>query len=298
MNLDYYFDDFINYLKAEKDVSHYTVDNYTCDFKQFLNFLRVNGIQPRLNTVSTPIIRRYLAHLKTEKNYAVETIRRRVHCLSSYFKFLLEQEYLIKNPMAAIHAPRSPETIPKFLSMDEIQLLLEMPEKHSPDNALRNLCMLESFLMTGVRRQELLDLNWDDIDFGEKTITVRKGKGKKQRVIPITEPLISHLWKYLQSRLPLTNHALFISANGGRLSCTPLEQTFRLYMKKSGLDKKGYTLHTLRHTYASHLALNGASILSIQKLLGHSDLNSTQIYAHINTDHLRSEVEKLPLVIK
>jgi len=131
--------------------------------------------------------------------------------------------------------------------------------------------------MTGLRRQELLDLDWDDIDFGEKTITVRNGKGKKQRVIPFTEPLVSTLWKYLQSRLPLTNHALFISSNGSRLSCTPLEQTFRLYMKKSGLDKKGYTIHTLRHTYASHLALRGASILSIQKLLGHSDLNSTQI---------------------
>lgn len=298
MNLDYYFDEFIDYLKAEKDVSHYTVDNYTSDFKQFLNFLRVNGIQPKLNTVTTPIIRRYLAHLKTDKNYAVETIRRRVHCLSSYYKFLMEQEYIMKNPMFAIHAPKSPETIPKYLSTEEIELLMQMPDKYSPDNSLRNKCILECFLMTGLRRQELLDLDWDDIDFGEKIITVRNGKGKKQRVIPFTEPLVSTLWKYLQTRLPLTNHALFISSNGSRLTCTPLEQTFRLYMKKSGLDKKGYTIHTLRHTYASHLALSGASILAIQKLLGHSDLNSTQIYAHVNTEHLRSEVEKLPLAKK
>jgi len=130
MNLDYYFDEFIDYLKAEKDVSHYTVTNYTSDFKQFLNFLRVNGIQPKLNTITTPIIRRYLAHLKTDKKYAVETIRRRVHCLSSYYKFLMEQEYIIKNPMLAIHAPKSPETIPKFLSTEEIELLMQMPDKY------------------------------------------------------------------------------------------------------------------------------------------------------------------------
>lgn len=294
MNFENYFDDFIAYLKSEKDVSRHTITNYTNDFKQFLSFFESSGIQPRLNFITTPIVRRYMASLKIEKEYAVYTIRRRIHSLSSYFKFLVEQEYLIKNPMLPIHAPKQPDVIPKFLSIEEIELLLSMPSKHSPDHSLRNIFILETFIYTGIRRQELLGLNWEDIDFGEKTIRVRKGKDKKQRIIPIKEPLLSNLWKYLQSRLPLSNNAIFISCYGNRLSVTALQQMVRRYMKILGFDKKGYTIHTLRHTYASHLALNGASLLTIQKLLGHDDLNSTQRYAHINTDHLRTEVEKLP----
>ncbi|SHJ80047.1 tyrosine-type recombinase/integrase [Paramaledivibacter caminithermalis] len=298
MDITYYYDEFLDYLKGEKDVSKHTIKNYNTDFKQFVSFLKTKGIKPSLHTVTTAILRRYVAHLKTEKNYATYTIRRRIHSLSSYYKFLIEQGYLTQNPMLPIHAPKAPDVIPKFLSETEIEQLLKMPEKLSPENALRNKVILMMFLMTGMRRQELLALDWEDIDFGEKMITVKHAKGKKQRIIPITEPLLSELWKYLQTRLPITNHAVFISQYGNRLSATPLSQTIRRYMKYLGLDKKGYTIHTLRHTYASHLALNGVSILSIQKLLGHSDLNSSQVYAHVNTNHLRTEVQKLPFASK
>lgn len=293
MYLDYYYDEFLDYLRAEKDVSHHTIKNYTGDFNQFINFLNSKSITPKLNIVTTQVIRRYISHLKNERDFSTYTIRRRIHSLSSYFKYLMEQEYLSKNPMLSIHAPKEPETVPKYLSKEEINLLLDMPQKYSPDHALRNKVILETFLYTGIRRQELLGLNWDDIDFGEKTLTVKFGKGKKQRIIPIGEPLLSDLWKYLQNRLPLTIQAVFISDYGNRLSVTALSQFVRRYMKILGFDKKGYTIHTLRHTFASHLAQNETSILTIQKLLGHSDLNTTQIYAHINTKHMREEVEKL-----
>lgn len=294
MYISYYYNEFLDYLKSEKNVSIHTTTSYTNDFNQFINFLKLNGIQPKLNTITTPIIRRYIAYLKCEKEFSIYTIRRRIHSLSSYFKFLIEQGYLDKNPMLSIHAPKTPEVVPKYLSIEEIKLLLEAPAKYSPEHALRNKVILETLIYTGMRRQELLGLNWEDIDFGEKTITIKKGKGKKQRVVPLKEPLLSDLWKYLQSRLPLTNQAVFISSYGNRLSITALQQMFRRYMKILGFDKKGYTLHTLRHTYASHLALNGVSILSIQKLLGHSDLGSTQVYSHVNTEHLKKEIEKLP----
>jgi len=294
--LDFYFEDFINFLKTERNISDATVISYTTDFRQFLNFLSDSGIQPKLSFMSTPVLRRYFAYLKVDRNYSVNTIRRRIHSLSSYFKFLQEQQYIVSNPMLPIHAPKAPDILPKYLNTDEMNLLLQMPEKYSePWYGHRNYVIILTLLMTGIRRSELLSLNWEDIDFGQQTLTVKHAKCNKQRVVPITEPLISELWKYLQSRLPLNNNAVFISDRGNRLSSRPLSQEIQRYMHILGLDKKGYTLHTLRHTFASHLAMNGASILSIQKLLGHSDLNSTQVYAHVNTEHLKSEVAKFPL---
>lgn len=295
MNIFYCHEEFIQYLRSEKDISHHTVRNYTADFKQFASFLESNGVQPRLDSITTPMIRRYVSHLKAEKNYKTYTIRRRIHSLSSFFKFLLEQEYIEKNPMLSIHAPKQPHKVPIYLSLDEAKRLLQMPMKHGKEHGLRDKCIIETLLFTGLRRAELLALNWDDIDFGQKTLTVRNGKGNKQRVIPLSEPLISDLWAYLHTRLPLTDRAVFISSNGTRLTCSPMSVTFRRYLRLAGLDGKGYSLHKLRSTFATHLLQHGADLISIQKLLGHNDLNSTKIYAHADMKHLRKEALKFPL---
>lgn len=289
------YQEFINYLSAEKDISTSTKVNYSSDFDIFLKFLHQNGLKPELQTITTPIIRKYLSYLKITKSYSNNTMRRKIHSLSSFFKFLIEQEYIEKNPMLPVHAPKLEQKLPIYLKENEIKKLISMPFKHSRNNQLRDKCILETLAMTGIRRQELLGLDWQYIDFGTKTITVINGKGKKQRVIPITDPLVSDLWAYLQTRLPLTSNAVYLSGEGNRLSTTAIEQLFKRYISLAGLNGKGYTIHKLRHSYASLLVQNNVSILSVQQLLGHSDLNSTKIYSHVNTNFLREEVKKFPL---
>lgn len=294
MEISECFYEFLDYLSAEKNISHHTKANYHSDFKIFLNFLTTNGIKPDLQTITTPIIRKYLAYLKTEKEYQNQTMRRKIHSLSSFFKFLLEQEYIIKNPMLPIHAPKQEGKLPIYMKKEEVDLLIETAWKHGKENALRDKVFLKFVAYTGVRRQEALALDWEDLDFGKAEVKIRKGKGKKERIIPLTETLCSDLWAYLQTRMPLTNKAVFISNAGNRLTHSPAQNIFRKYLKKAGLDGKGYTMHKLRHSFGTLLVQNNADLLSVQKLLGHSDLNSTKIYTHVNTEHLKKQVDKLP----
>lgn len=294
MKISEYYNEFLGYLSAEKNASHYTIENYLCDFKIFAKFLATNGIEPDLCSINTPLIRKYISYLKTEKKYKNQTIRRKIHSLSSFFNFAVEQEYITKNPMTSIHAPRREEKVPIYLSESEITKLIKSTMHYGNDNALRDKCIIETLAYTGIRRQELLGLDWEDVDFKLNTLKIRFGKGKKERIIPLMDKLVTDLWAYLQTRLPLTNHAVFISQTGNRMSNTSLECLFRKYLKKSGLEGKGYTIHKLRHSFASLLIQNNANLLSVKELLGHSDLNSTKIYTHINTNYLRQELNKLP----
>lgn len=297
MSINEHFNEFIDYLSSEKNISKYTKENYSSDFKIFLNFLSSNSLKSELEAITTPILRKYFSYLKNEKQYQNQTMRRKIHSLSSFFKFLLEQEYIEKNPMLPIHAPKLECKVPIYLKENDIKTLIKATMQFGGEYALRDKCIIETFLLTGMRRQELLALNWVDIDFKQNTIVILKGKGKKQRIVPMTEPLISDLWAYLQTRLPLENQAVFISATTNRMSRTSVEILFRKYLKKTGLTDKGYTIHKLRHTFASMLIKKNANLLTVQKLLGHSDLNSTKIYTHIDTEYLRKEVEKLPSLL-
>lgn len=289
-----YFDEFIDYLSAEKNISHHTKANYRSDFKIFLNFLSINGIKPELQTLNTRDVRKYLVYLKNEKEYQNETIRRKINSLSSFFKFLTEQEYIIKNTMGSIKAPPKEERIPVYLSDIEIEALIKATMKYGGENALRDKCFIKVLAYTGMRRQEALKLDWEDIDFNQNIIKILHGKGKKQRIVPMPESLMTDMWAYLQTRLPLSNQAVFLSNAGNRLTPSPAQNIFNKYKKKAGLDDKGYTIHKLRHSYASLLVQNDVDLLSVQKLLGHSDLNSTKVYAHINMNYLKEQVEKLP----
>lgn len=284
------------YLEAEKNVSNHTVRSYKTDFSIFKNFLEDNSIKPDICTINIQNLRQYIIFLNKTKQYKNETIRRKIHSLKSFFSFLYSQEYIIKNPAFGVHSPKSEEKLPIYMSLEEIKALITAPMGSNARHALRDKCILELLAMSGMRRFELQTLSWNNIDLKENIITVL-GKGKKERKIPIQEPLVSDLWTYLQTRLPLTNQAVFISEKGNRLSITPIQQLFHKYLKFCHLDEKGYTLHKFRHSYATLLLNNGVDLLSIQKLLGHSDLNSTKIYTHVNMNKLKQNVKKLPLFI-
>lgn len=299
MNLDYCFQEFIDYLKSEKNASKTTIVSYETDYKIFTVFLTIGGIEPRLNTMTTAILRRYISYLKLHKDYKTNTIRRKIHSLSSFFKFLLEMEYIEKNPMLSIHAPKEEKNIPIYIKERELKMLINAPAKYArfESHRLRDRVLLELLIFTGARKSEVLNMDWDDVDFGKKTIKIRKTKNKTQRLVPLVEPLLSDLWDYLQTRMPLSNRAIIISDTGNRMSVSNIQTLFKRYLKKCGLDKKGYTIHKCRHSYASLLCQSGVDIISIKELLGHEDLNSTKIYTHTTVNHLRKQVEKFPLSI-
>ncbi len=302
MTIHEHFEEFLNYLSAEKNASKLTLTSYTNDFRVLFEFLAIGNIKPGIYTLTTPILRRYISYLKVTKGYKTNTIRRKIHSLSSFFKFLMEQEYLEKNPMLPIHAPKEEQNLPIYLTKDELKLLISMPLKHSRDHKLRDKVILETLAYTGLRRQELLGLDWSHINFGNKNLTVVNGKGKKQRVIPMADQLATDLWAYLQTRLPLTNQAVFLSDYGNRMSVTALQQLFVRYVKLAGFEDKGFTIHKMRHSFATLLLMgdgvsHGADLITIQQLLGHEDLNSTKVYTHVDANHLRKEIDRFPLYL-
>lgn len=299
MLIELCYQEFLDNLISEKNVSNSTITSYETDFKVLKSFLVKNNIRPLLDNITTPILRRYISFLKVDKGYKTNTIRRKIHSLSSFYKYLLEQEYIDKNPMLPIHAPKEEQKLPIYLTEQDIKLLLQAPSKYArfESHILRDPTLIKMLIFTGARRSEVLSMNWDDVDFGKQTITIRKGKGKKERIVPLHENLSSALWEYLQTRLPLSNQAIFISDLGNRMSVSNFQTLFKRYLKKSGLEDKGYTIHKCRHSFASLLHQNGVDLLSIKELLGHEDLNSTKIYTHTNVNHLKKEVHKLQLSI-
>lgn len=297
MNLQYLYDEFLDYMQAEKNASKATITSYTTDFKIFNVFLTIGGTEPRLCAMTTQVLRRYTSYLKLHKGYANNTVRRKINSLSSFFNFLLETEYIKKNPMLPIKAPKKEQRIPVYIKEEELKRLLQAPEKYArfPENRLRDKVMIELLVFTGARRAEVLSLDFDNVDFQKGIITILKGKGNKSRIVPLMEPLATDLWDYLQTRLPLSNRAILVSDTGNRMSVSNFHNLFKRYLDKSGLGNKGYSIHKCRHSFASLLHQNGVDIISIKELLGHEDLNSTKIYTHTDVSHLKKQVEKFPL---
>jgi len=296
MNLEACLNEFFDYLISERDASPYTIAGYKSDFKYFFDFLSRESIPLLTETITTPDIRRYLTYIKAEKNYSVGSIRRKIHSLKSFYNFLLSQEYIHKSPMMPIKAPKDVDKVPIYMQPEEIISLIQAPTRHGGENALRDRCVIETLAFSGIRRSELCLLDWDWVCFKNYTIKV-KGKGKKERIIPISEPLVSDLWAYLNSRLPLTEHAVFTWFEGGRIAPRTVNRMFNKYIKLAGLEGKGYTPHKLRHSYATLLLQNGADLIAIKELLGHEDLNSTKVYTKTDMKHLRTQAQKFPLTL-
>lgn len=189
-------------------------------------------------------------------------------------------------------------TIPIYLKKDELNLLLDAPMKYArtESHIKRDKAMLATLIFTGARKSEVINLNWNDFDFGKKEIRILKGKGKKQRIVPMISPLDTILWNYLLERLPLSNQIFLLTDNNTRISNSNMHVLISRYLNLSGFEGKGYTIHKLRHSYATLLYQNGVDILAIKELLGHEDLNTTNIYTHTTSEHLRTQAEKFILL--
>jgi len=248
------------------------------------------GVQQKLRDVTTEQIKTFLDFLGSQ-SYSKSTIARKLATLRSFYKFCLRRNYVKTHPLAAIRTPKQDKRLPRYLELEDISKLLATPD----DGTLlgsRDRAMFEVLFSTGLRVSELVDLNFGDIDFTAQTIRVR-GKGKKQRTTPIGNTAIVALQRYLDLRRTdprspsFDKDALFVNKHGQRLSTRSVRRKLDKYLAECGLDPS-ISPHTLRHSFATHMLNNGADLRSVQELLGHQSLSTTQVYTHLSTPRLKA----------
>ncbi|WP_217805915.1 tyrosine recombinase XerC [Sporomusa malonica] len=300
--IDQLLDQFILYLRIEKNASQHTIHNYQRDILQFVEFVSSQVADDTLFINTTPLlIRSYLAYLKSEQ-YAKATIMRRIAALRSFFRFLCRENIVSQNPFNAVRTPKLEKRLPVFLDANEITELIALPD-HSP-LGLRDSAVLEMLYATGVRVSELAGITLPDIDFAGRTIIV-SGKGAKQRIVLMGRRAAQTLDNYLFSarrilcanpgeyaqQMGKVHDRLFVNSRGGPLSDRSIRRIVEKYVEALAL-KKNVSPHTIRHTFATHLLDNGADLRSVQELLGHVNLSTTQLYTHVTTERLKANYKK------
>jgi len=282
-----YIDKFINYLKIEKNASAHTITNYTVDLDVFNAFVGEKDIE----TVDLLALRRFLAELRT-KNYAKRTVARKLASLRSFFRFLYREGYIKKNPITSISTPKLDKKLPVFLDVDKVARLVQCPSDKDAAG-LRDRAMLETLYSTGIRVSELVGLDIDDVDFISGVVKVF-GKGSKERMVPIGEPALGAIRKYVDKRgedKSRDKDAVFLNKSGRRLTDRSVRRVVDKYIRVCSIVEK-ISPHSLRHSFATHLLDRGADLRSVQELLGHMNLSTTQIYTHVTMDRLKSVYDK------
>jgi site-specific recombinase XerD len=290
--------EFIIHCRVERRLSEHTCRAYERDVRACIEFLHDDGIAA-LQEIRTSDVRRFLAEEASHRP-AASSQARTVAALRCFFRFCVESEYLERDPAHVLRTPKKREVLPDVLDRSELSRLLDAPGSvgvwsrvHS-GKPERDRLLLALFAYGGLRRSELLGLDWDDVDLERRLIRVRVAKGGRQRVLPIHPGLVPLLLDYRATRTPLDHPALFLGVLGNRLSPTILSTTFRRYTEAAGVTKrKRITPHTLRHVFATELLSAGANLRQIQELLGHKHLDSTQRYTHVGAHQLRGAVKRL-----
>lgn len=284
--MEKYIEKFMLYLEVEKNYSKHTILNYRLDLKDFGRFLG----NIALENIDYLYLRKYLAVLK-EKNLGARSINRRLSSLRSFFKFLVREGYLKSNPILVLSSPKLKKHLPNFLSEEEVAKLIEaaFAKNEKDERGLRDRAILEIFYSTGMRIAEVAGLDSGDIDFIGSVVKVM-GKGRKERIVPIGDMAVGAIRKYLEHR-KRQSEELFLNKSGRRISSRGIRNIVGKYIRLAGI-KQGVSPHTLRHSFATHLLNRGADLRTVQELLGHANLSSTQIYTHLTTDRLKSVYDK------
>jgi integrase/recombinase XerD len=291
-------DKFLNYLVVEKGFSDNTKFAYQNDLHQLASFVEKeaarHGTIPPWAAFNRESMLRYLLELK-ERKYAATTVARKVAAIKSFYSFLVAEGILRDNPTRDMPSPKVGKSLPKPISIAQVRLLLEQPAKLSTVDAKRDRAMLELLYASGMRVSELVSLNLADIDIEDGYVRCF-GKGHKERLIPIYRQAALVLKEYLAEARPhlvrsSEEKALFLNRRGERLTRQGLWQILKGYAKEAGLEVQ-VTPHTLRHSFATHMLSGGADLRSVQELLGHANISTTQIYTHLTTDHIRRAYEK------
>ncbi len=272
---------FLHYLEAERNASVHTRLNYALDLQQFRAFL---GDQS-LEGIDQLALRRFLVSLH-DHQYAKRSMARKVASIRSFFRYLCREGYLATDPSRALTAPKLDRRLPQFLDVREAAQLVEAP---AGDGwlALRDRALLELLYSAGIRVSELVQLRLTDVDLIGGAVTVQ-GKGQRERLVPIGRPAVEALQRYLERRQPSqgTEARMFLNKNGTPLTDRSVRRIILRALKQVDFQKH-VSPHTLRHTFATHLLDQGADLRSVQELLGHKNLSTTQIYTHVTTKRLK-----------
>ena len=281
---------FLRYLQVERNCSELTIKSYREDLEILIEYLVDVGHSLRPDAVTPLDLRRYVAALH-DAGYAKTSISRRLACMRSFFKFAQREGICQSNPAKPLRNPRRERKLPHFLTGKEIgKLLLAPPAKEAM--GLRDRAILETLYSAGLRVSELVGIDVEDLDLEDGLVRVR-GKGKRERLAPLGSHAIKAVKRWLKVREPnrKTKGALFLNKFGGRLTTRSVARMLDKYLKLTGLDLRT-SPHTLRHSFATHLLDRGADIRSVQELLGHKSLVTTQIYTHVSTAGLRKVYER------
>ncbi len=291
-------DKFLNYLVVEKGFSENTKLAYQNDLHQLASFVEKEaarrGTIPPWAAFDRDSMLRYLLELK-ERRYAATTVARKIAAIKSFYGFLVAEGILRDNPTRDVPSPKVGKSLPRPISIAQARLLLEQPAKRSTPEAKRDSAMLHLLYASGMRVSELVSLNLTDINIDDGYVRCF-GKGHKERIIPIAPRAVLVLKDYLTEARPhlvrsSEEKALFLNRRGERLTRQGLWQILKGYAKEAGLEAR-VTPHTLRHSFATHMLSGGADLRSVQELLGHANISTTQIYTHLTTDHIRLAYER------
>lgn len=279
--------DFLHYLIVEKRLAKNTIDAYNQDLKAYLEFLNARNIES-MKHVTREHIHQYLAQMQRE-NKALSSIARSISSIKAFHQFLYRDEVVPEDVTVHVHTPKIKKQLPKVLSQAEVEKLLAQPDESTPFG-IRNKAMLELLYATGIRVSELIQLDLNDVHL-QNGLLKTTGKGNKERLIPVGMMAQKALAKYLTYGRPhivknRQEQALFLNRLGKRLTRQGFWKIIKQLAQEASIEKT-LTPHTLRHSFATHLLENGADLRSVQEMLGHADISTTQIYTHVTNQHLK-----------
>ncbi len=285
--MDHLLDQFLDFLVVERGLSKNTIDSYSRDLSRYVRYLKQRHVS-RIEETTRLHVREFLSELR-KMSLSEGSRARNLASIKGFYRFLLREDLISESPAKYIRALKIQKRLPTVLTWEEVDGLLMEPGSHDPIE-VRDAAMLELLYATGLRVSELVAVRLNDISFEAGYIRTL-GKGSKERIVPIGRAAQNEILKYLHSaRQRLLKHResvyLFVNRSGTRLSRQAFWKAIKKYTKRAGIAKR-ITPHTLRHSFASHLLERGADLRSVQMMLGHSDISTTQVYTHVTREHLK-----------
>ena len=275
-------EDFLSHLQVERRMSAHTLDAYRRDLTALIDWSRAQGIDDP-TAVDTEQLRAFVA-AEHRRGLAPKSLQRRLSACRSYFNWLLRHGRIVASPAAALRAPKSPRKLPQVLDADEASRLVEVPT--DVPLGLRDRALLELFYSSGLRLSELCGLRWHDLDLDlDSGFVTVLGKGSKQRKVPVGSHARRALHAWRDEQKPASDAFVFPGRNGGPISQRAVQIRMKLLAQKQGLFKNVHP-HMLRHSFASHILESSGDLRGVQELLGHADIATTQIYTHLDFQHL------------
>ena len=289
--MDQLLDSFLSYLAVEKGLSKNTLESYGRDVRKFVLYLDKNKIKT-VQDITYGTILDFLSDFK-KQGFSDTTTVRNIVSIKQFFKYLLVEKIIKENPTSQIRTPRMKKSIPGVITLQEVERVLASPDESTPEG-IRDTAMLEVLYATGIRASELIGLKLNDVNF-EMGFVIVYGKGSKERIVPMGEKALEKLKPYMESSRPALlktkeSKALFVTRRGKGMTRQGFWKLIKTHAINSGIAKN-ISPHTLRHSFATHLLERGADLRSIQIMLGHSDISTTQIYTHVESERLK-EIHK------